>query len=115
MTGASGNSAVVNAVHPSNQYARSEIVKVLHVVEPDFRDLLPIFRPRLVVCALEYGRFAAAGNGQPALRIASVHVILLSWIVPLATASSAANAEILSESSMQSASRIAVIFLNFML
>ena len=29
MTGASGNSAVVNAVHPSNQYARSEIVKVL--------------------------------------------------------------------------------------
>ena len=41
------------------------------------------------------------------------HVILLSGIVPLATASSVANAEILSERSMQRASRIAVSFLVF--
>ena len=40
-----------------------------HIVIPDFRDLFPIFHPRLVICALEYGRFAAAGNGQPAMRI----------------------------------------------
>ena len=44
-------------------------VQGFHVLEPDFGDLLPIFRPRLTVCALEYGGFAAAGNGQPAVRI----------------------------------------------
>ena len=48
---------------------------------------------------------------QPLL--SNSHVILLSGIVPLATASSAANAEILSERSMQRASRIAVSFLVF--
>ena len=41
----------------------------LHIVIPDLCDLVAVFRPRLIVCALEYRSFAAAGNGQPAMRI----------------------------------------------
>ena len=64
------------------------------------------------------GAFPAIDAGRN-LRIVSQpllsnsHVILLSGIVPLATASSAANAEILSESSIQRASNSAVSFLVF--
>ena len=112
MTGASGNSAVVNAVHPSNQYARSEIVKVL----------ISSYQTS-VICSRysPHGWSSALWNtgASPLPEMVSQplpsnsHVILLSGIVPLTTASSAANAEILSERSMQRASRSAVIFLNF--
>ena len=40
-----------------------------HVLKPDLGDLIADSRPRLIVCALERRRFAAAGDGQPAFVI----------------------------------------------
>ena len=112
MTGASGNSAVVNAVHPSNQYARSEIVKVL----------ISSYQTS-VICSRysAHGWSSALWNtgasplpemvSQPCE--SSSHLILVSRIVPLAIVSLAANAEMLRESIMQRTSKSAVIFLNF--
>jgi len=40
-----------------------------HVLEPDLGDLIADSRPRLIVCALEHRRFAAAGDGQPTLGV----------------------------------------------
>ena len=40
-----------------------------HVLEPDLGDLIADRRPRLIVCALEYRRFAGAGDRQPALAV----------------------------------------------
>ena len=112
MTGASGNSAVVNAVHPSNQYARSEIVKVL----------ISSYQTS-VICSRysPHGWSSALWNtgavpvpeivSQPL--VSSDQRIPLFWIVPPATGASAANAEMLRESIMQRVSKSAVIFLNF--
>jgi len=44
-------------------------MQCVHIIKPDLRDLIPDSRPRLIVCALEHRRFAAAGDGQPALFI----------------------------------------------
>jgi hypothetical protein len=40
-----------------------------HVLKPDLGDLVADSRPRLIVCALEHRRFAAAGDGKPAFGI----------------------------------------------
>ena len=61
-----GGSQVDAALEPVRQIRDGQR---FHILKPDLGDLIPDSRPRLIVCALEHRRFAAARDGQPALFI----------------------------------------------